>query len=235
MTKVIPGTNDLATLNPNLAAQWHPTKNGDLLPSHVSFCSGKKTWWKCSEGHEWQAQINSRQHGSGCPICKGKIKLTHQGLLLGLKKNTTFSTLKKNNLAIKNPKLAAEWHPTKNGELTPEQVTPGLAQKVWWKCSEGHEWEASIANRKNGTHCPYCSGKKILSGYNDLATVNPTLAAQWHPNKNGDLLPSQVSRSSNKTVWWLCPVCGYEWQASIANRNKGRGCQNCYKKRKYKK
>ncbi|MAM00960.1 MAG: hypothetical protein CMC11_01790, partial [Flavobacteriaceae bacterium] len=52
-------------------------------------------------------------------------------------------------MLAKNPKLASEWHPTKNGDLKPENVTSGAEQKVWWQCSEfaGHEWEAKVYSR----------------------------------------------------------------------------------------
>ncbi|MBQ8623595.1 MAG: zinc-ribbon domain-containing protein [Oscillospiraceae bacterium] len=85
-----------------------------------------------------------------------------------------------------------------------------------------------MANRAKGRGCPYCSGKKILSGYNDLATTNPNLATEWHPDKNGVLLPTMVSPGSHKKVWWLCKK-GHEWQASIENRSKGSSCPICRK------
>ena len=65
------------------------------------------------------------------------------------------------NLKKINPKLAKEWHPTKNGKLTPMDVTPSSARKVWWICEKNHEWEASINNRTMGTKCPYCAGKAV--------------------------------------------------------------------------
>jgi hypothetical protein len=59
-------------------------------------------------------------------------------------------------LSKQNPKLAEEWHPEKNGNLTPDDVIPLWAKKVWWKCKKGHEWQAVIVSRKNGTGCPHC-------------------------------------------------------------------------------
>ena len=70
-------------------------------------------------------------------------------------------------------------------------------------------------------------GIRAIPGKTDLATVNPTLAAQWHPTLNGDLLPSQVAPRSHKKVWWRCPTCGHEWTAMIANRSRGTGCPQC--------
>ncbi|MCK9577663.1 MAG: zinc-ribbon domain-containing protein [Clostridia bacterium] len=98
-----------------------------------------------------------------------------------------------NDLATLRPDLALQWHPIKNGTLTPQSVTCGLNVKAWWICSLGHEWEARIADRSKGCGCPICAGQKVLIGYNDLATTNPELAKQWHPIKNGDLKPTNVT------------------------------------------
>ncbi|WP_375091209.1 zinc-ribbon domain-containing protein [Peribacillus sp. RS7] len=70
-----------------------------------------------------------------------------------------------------------------------------------------------------------------MVGYNDLLTANPQLANEWHPEKNGDLKPTDVTKGSNKRVWWLCSVCGHEWNIPVKNRNKGSGCPKCARKR----
>jgi hypothetical protein len=140
--QVLAGFNDLASTNPELAEEWHPTKNGDKTPSQVKWGSGVKVWWICKkENHEWKASIASRNKGRGCPICSGNQ------VLAGF-----------NDLATTNPELAEEWHPTKNGDKTPSQVKWGSPAKVWWICKrENHEWKASIASRNNGTGCPSCA------------------------------------------------------------------------------
>ena len=61
------------------------------------------------------------------------------------------------------PDLFAEWHPTKNGRKVPEDFTHGSNKKVWWKCTEGHEWNASIVNRSKGRGCPFCANKLVCS------------------------------------------------------------------------
>ena len=76
-----------------------------------------------------------------------------------------------------------------------------------------------------------CSGKKIVAGINDLATKMPELAKQWHPTKNNELTASNVSKGSDKKVWWLCDACGYEWQAGIGSRSRGAGCPHCAKEK----
>ena len=83
-----------------------------------------------------------------------------------------------------------------------------------------------MVNRAKGNGCPYCAGKKVLSGYNDLQTVNPTLAKEWNYEKNEGLTPAEVMPNSNKKVWWKCQK-GHEWQAVISNRNNGNGCPYC--------
>lgn len=142
--KVLVGYNDLATTMPDIAAEWHPTLNGDLTPEMVTKGSHRKVWWICEEGHPYQASIANRTafKDAGCPCCAGR------------KAWPGF-----NDLATKFPAIAAQWHPTLNDDLTPDQVTAGSGRKVWWKCSEGHVWQASIHNRTgvNKTGCPVCA------------------------------------------------------------------------------
>lgn len=85
--------------------------------------------------------------------------------------------------------VAKEWHPTKNGSLKPEDVGPNSNKKVWWIGKCGHEWQATPNQRNAGRGCPYCTNRKVLIGFNDLATIYPTIAEEWHPIKNGDLTP----------------------------------------------
>ena len=201
--------NCLATINPELSKEWHPIKNGDLTPYDVVYGSGKKVWWKCNKGHEWQVSINNRSKGRGCPYCTGK-KICID-----------------NCLATINPKLSKEWHPIKNGNLTPYDVMPGSSKKVWWKCSKGHEWEARISNRSNGSKCHYCTGQKVTID-ESLGNLNKMLSKEWHLIKNKELTPYDVGIGSHKKVWWKCSK-GHEWQARVYSRTSGSGCPECYK------
>ena len=206
---VLKGYNDLLTVNPLLIKEWHYEKNEKLKPDEFTANSGQKVWWKCSEGHEWQATIANRNRGHRCPYCSGNIVL--EGY---------------NDLQTVNPILAKEWNYEKNNGLTPVEVMPNSGRKVWWKCSNGHEWKAAIVNRNRGKGCPYCAGKKVAKGNNDLLTLNPTLASEWNYEKNGISKPECFTAHSNKKVWWKCSK-GHEWQAVIANRNNGDGCPYC--------
>ena len=105
--------------------------------------SGKAVWWKCKEGHEWQATIRNRDRGARCPYCSGRIAI--RGFT---------------DLQTVNPTLAKEWNYEKNDNLTPQNVLPNSGKKVWWRCSKGHEWQATIASRNSGCGCPECAKAK---------------------------------------------------------------------------
>ncbi len=207
----------LADAYPNLAAEWHPTLNGELTVDQVSPGSSRKVWWRCAAGHEWQANVkNSRRNErSSCPVCLGRR------VVPGF-----------NDLATVRPDLAAQWHPTQNGALTPAMVPRSTDRKVWWQCQKGHEWQATVNNRESKNQgCPFCGGSKAIPGVSDLATVEPAIAAQWHPTRNGELSPSMVLGGSSRVVWWLCDVApDHEWRTAIANRTNSSnrtGCPMC--------
>lgn len=206
-------TNSLQFKFPELSKQWHQLKNGFLQPSHFNCGSNKKVWWQCKLGHEWQAIVSSRVAGSGCPICAG------QSVLKGF-----------NDLSTTHPMLIIEWNCERNTNISPDSISAGSGETVWWKCKLGHEWQAVVSSRVAGNGCPICVGQRVLSGYNDLTTKNPTLAAEWNYNKNNSLTPETVSIGSNKKVWWQCEL-GHEWQATISSRNRGNGCPVCANKK----
>ncbi len=143
MTVTRPTKHFLSKPSPHLATQWHRHKNGSLNPSSVAPFSHKKVWWQCKRGHEWETRISDRSHGRGCPYCAGQ------------------KVGSDNNLLAVNPELAHQWHPIKNGNLRPSDVTPGSRRKVWWQCKRGHEWEIQIALRSRGSGCPYCARRKL--------------------------------------------------------------------------
>ena len=135
---------NLMESNLKVAKEWHTTKNGDLKPTDVTANSNKKVWWRCKEGHEWKARINSRNQGNGCPYCAGRLPIVG-----------------KTDLATVNPELAKEWHTTKNRNLKPTDVTCHSHKKVWWLCQEcGHEWRNTISKRSLGSCCKICTKER---------------------------------------------------------------------------
>ena len=213
----MPGINET---HPEIATQWHPTKNGDLNPSDFTHGSDKKVWWLCAKScpfgcpHEWASSISSLCiKKSGCPFC-------------GINKK---AYCYHNSLEFKHPDVAAQWHPTKNGTLTPSDVSFGSHTKVWWlcqnKCKEGcvHEWEAVIKSRTDGRGCPYCAIPiKKNCQHSTIDCLYPDIISQWHPTKNTKQ-PNKFNAGSDEKVWWLCPNkcpqgCLHEWQTAIKLR-----------------
>ncbi len=136
----------------------------------------------------------------------------------------------KKTLQYTYPQIASEWDYGRNMELTPLQVSAGSNKKVWWICSKGHNYECAIGHRTSRNQgCPYCSGQRILSGFNDLKTRNPELAGEWNYNKNGDTTPDSIALNSHKKYWWQCHICNYEWEATPNDRSRGRACPICAK------
>ena len=207
----IRGVSDLETLNPELAKEWHPTKNGDTTPSDVMPGSHRKAWWIGKCGHEWDAPIYSRVAGNGCPYCRG------------LKVLSGF-----NDLATTDRDIALMWHPTKNGDLKPTDITAGSSRIVWWRDHLGHEWQAPPKALKRGRYCPICAGRKVLVGFNDLNSEFPEVASEWNYERNNGKEPTDYTSYSNMPVWWKCSNCGHEWEAIISDRTRGRtGCPKC--------
>lgn len=211
--RVLAGYNDLATTNPKLARQWNTQKNQNLTPQMVTAGTHKSVWWRCHRGHEWAAPVVDRNRGNDCPYC------SNRKILIGY-----------NDLVTTDPVLAKQWHPFRNEGLEAIDVSRGSYKKVWWQCEKGHQWQAVVKSRATGIGCPYCANQKFLTGYNDLCTTHPDLAEQWHPTKNGVLLPDMVSAGCNRKAWWRCDR-GHEWEAVINSRAQGTGCPSCARKR----
>ena len=209
--KRVTDTNRLSTRYPDVAREWHPTKNAKLTPADVHYSSNKKAWWLCANDrdHEWDATPNHRTAGRGCPYCSGR------------------RVADSNRLSTNHPELVPEWHRSRNRDLTPDDVTAGSNRKAWWRCQEGHEWDAVIASRTAGRHgCPYCSGLRV-SDANRLSIRCLDVAKEWHPTKNGELTSDEVAVASNRKVWWQCED-RHEWEAVIPSRTLNKtGCPYC--------
>ena len=181
-------SNCLATVYPELVAQWHPIKNGNLTPYNITAGTHKKVWWKCpvAEDHEWEASVSKRtstERSRGCACCRG------------------FKVVQSNCLATVHPELTAQWHPTKNGNLTSYGIIWGSHKKVWWKCEKGHEWKTSPNHRNRGRGCPICresNGEKVVAKI--LINNNIPFIRQWkHKScKNKKMLVFDFALKCNK-------------------------------------
>lgn len=221
------GDSSLLKRFPELAAEWHPTKNGTLTPDKVTYSSTKVVWWKCKQGHEWKSSIFSRGNHAlpgtltphQCPYCSHK------------KASPDY------NLQVISPEIAAEWHPTKNGDLKPTDVLPRSNKKVWWQCSRSqmHEWQTSPHNRinKSGsiTKCPFCSNRQVSA--TNVFTKNRDLMEEWDYEKN-IVKPDELQEGSSQIVWWKCKNNPeHRWCTQLRNRARYHDrCPFCSGKRK---
>lgn len=224
---VFEGKNDLATLYPDIAKDWDYEKNGELTPNSIVPGSNKRVWWQCNNGHSWKTMVCSRVRGNNCPICS---------------KQKTVSGI--NDFATTHAEFIKTWD-FENNTVNPQNITSGYKESVSWCCEKcGFQWHQKINNRikKGADWCPKCEAlnntinginlgfSKVVLGVNDLGTLNPELSEEWNNEKNEGLLPSNFTKSSGYVAWWKCKRCGYEWQASISNRNSKSnqtGCPNC--------
>ena len=208
--RLLKGFNDFATAHPELVSEWSD-KNGDLKPDEVSPFSSRKVWWRCKNGHEWQASLNGRSYGYGCRICSNKL------VLKGF-----------NDLATKRPDFAAEWS-DKNLPVTPDSIIWRKHKIYWWKCTVcGNEWTAWLTKRiEHESGCPYCAGYKVAQGYNDLKTTDPEIAKDWDYEANGEITPDSLYRSSLFFAQWKCKE-GHSYGMKIADRTiNGKNCSIC--------
>jgi hypothetical protein len=212
----------LSVVHPELVKEWHPTKNGNLTPDNVISGSMATVWWQGTCGHEWAARVAHRSAGSGCPYCnKGGSAYIMPGV---------------NDLQTLFPKLAEEWDCQQNAGLkngfgvdisAPDKINAKSSIKVGWVCPLGHHYTCSVSKRTiRGSGCPYCANRRLLPGFNDLASKYPKIANTWHPIKNMDLTPDSVLYGSGTKVWWKCN-CGYEWKSRIVDRITYQKCPNC--------
>ena len=200
----------LLQANPPFLKEWDRSKNLDLDPSNIASHARAEIWWKCSTcNHEWKARVSTRWD-RGCPKC---------GIEKMKAKRAAFFLQRSGSLEEKYPQIADEWDIS--NDLKPNQVAPGSSKVVQWKCSQGHNWKASVSNRTNGTGCPFCA-KKLENGQIPKSLLNEL---DLELNKHVDA--SSLTQGSHKKLWWVCPK-GHKWQASVNSRARnGSGCLYC--------
>lgn len=205
--RVLAGFNDLATTNPELAAEMDDPK---YQATEVTAGSSARVSWKCNKNHKWEASIRDRvKKNTGCPFCNGRLPIPGE---------TDKATL--------YPELAKEW--SSKNPIAFKDIGRGYTDKIfWWECLHGHPaWQASLQNRiRVHSGCPFCSNRKIILGVNDLATTHPHLVLEW---ADTTILPTEVTAGSGKKVLWRCKD-GHEWVTWVYARTgkNPSGCPTC--------
>ena len=186
--------------NDELIALWDPDKN-DRDPAKVPARNHGAAWWRCPNGHSFQRSPRMMLRNPACKACEtGTI---------------TFATA--------HPLLARLWHPDKNNGLEASSVDSGHVDNVWWRCNEGHSFQKSPLQMGRDSACPHCALAET-----SLAAKFPAVAAEWHPEKNGDVTPDVVDPDHMMSVWWRCSK-GHEFQQTVRRRTRGHGrCPQCF-------
>jgi hypothetical protein len=187
---------------PNLLAIWDAAKNGQP-PAAVPAHNYRPAWWLCSKGHSFQRPPRMMLSDPACPQCK-------------VAGGTT-------SFADKYPQLAFLWHAEKNAELRPSHIDATYSGTCWWRCAKGHDFQRAPVIMVRSAECPTCT-----LAASSLAALYPTVAAEWHTLKNGDLKPDRIEADHLMSAWWSCPN-GHEYQATIRARAKGgKRCPICF-------
>ena len=215
-----------------LQKQWHKKLNMHIGNVVIKPYSHRKVWWSCDQcpdglPHIWEATINNRAYGKGCPFCSGVAICQH------------------NTLASKAPEVAMFWDAEKNHPLSPDQLSVSSSH---WKCNTClHKWQAPVVNKAQGnTGCPKCAkasaGRKAdgtRQKHPTFAGANHALLEQWDHDRNGENgnFPDNTTLRSNKLIWWRCQKCPkgkvHSWQARASSwtaqtiRKKPTGCPCC--------
>ena len=186
--------------NQKLLALWDAEKNTQN-PTAVPERSYRSVWWRCPKKHSFERAPRLMLRDSSCPGCQS---------------GTT-------SLAATHPALVKLWDADKNGDLTAATVDSGHVDSVWWICADGHGFGRSPLQMSRDSSCPHCALAE-----SSLAARFPAVAAEWHPDKNGEILPGAVDPDHIMSVWWRCSK-GHEFQQSVRKRTRGHGrCPECF-------
>ena len=213
--------NSLEYKFPKIAKEWHPTKNGELKPTNVSFGSGYEAWWVCPNGHPpYQAAVTyrTRDRQSGCPICANKKILSGY-----------------NDFATKYPDLAKWWDSEKN-KIKPNEIAVSSQEEIYFKCPKGHPFHKKLADFMRWKTCPVCTNSIVIKGINDITTTHPEYLKYWDYERNAELgyFPENYFSGSVQSVYWKCEngYSNHNYSQKISDKIKrGAGCPICKNKK----
>ncbi len=178
--------------------------------------SSKIINWKCENGHIFKEKVNViHRRKNKCFYCTGRQIWSGE-----------------NDLQTLYPEIANEFDVVKN-EITPDCISPKDTKSYWWTCSQNHpSFLQSVEHRVTRmTECPYCTGRKIISGVNDLETLYPEIANEWDVEENNGILPKEVSPFTYNSYSWICPK-GHSYKKKVIQRTKFHkpiDCPKCIK------
>ena len=216
-----PSGPDISMLRSELQSQWDHDKNAHLSSVVIKPQSNRRVYWictNCPDGrpHMWQASVQKRTLGRGCPFCSGQKVCPH------------------NSLPSTAPKVATDWDTAKNPG-SPHDYTANSHHQAHWLCDKcGHEWQTSISNRvAKGNGCPYCVSKRQRRRLPTVTASSSSMKQYWDSQRNAEqgLDPDSITVGSNRRASFVCDKCPksqpHTWTARVTDMLSGGGCPCC--------
>lgn len=203
----------------DLLDRWNYELNG-IDPHDVGHSSGNKYYFNCSRNKSHKPSFVRLSH------------ITGDNVKVDCKACSSFAQWCADNLS--EDFISNCWHKELNDGIDPWVIGKASKKTVWLMCNNGHNHYYSTSPKSfiKGLHdCYVCNGQSVFCGFNDLFTTDPQLVGLWNFDKNKTISPYEVSRGSNRKVWWKCENCEHEWEASISNIVAGKRCPLCAKQR----
>lgn len=210
------GQTLLKDSHPDLYSQIVSVVGDKKNPEFLRTGSKLFVQWQCLSGHIYEAKVSNRTSlGRNCPYCAGRYAIAGE-----------------NDIATTNPEVMKYWDYSANS-LQPEEVKKTYSKLINWICEKNHQWESKPENLTlKKQYCPFCSGKRVIPGETDFASVYPEKLSLWNYEKNS-ISPHDISAGNGRQMHWKCPA-NHEWTASICDMAKRTltGCPKCAGRRK---
>ena len=201
-----PEFNSLAVVYPELVSRY--SDKNEKLSTEISASLSRSCWWYCKEhDHHYKFSVRAmlNENSLGCKACE------------------------KHRISIGRnyPELLKEWDYDKNNS-SPFEVSANNVAWVWWKCPLGHSYRTQANDKTSrGVSCSVCFGRRVVSGFNDLATkASPVVVSEYDLAKN-DLPPQKIYWKTERSVWWKCSK-DHAWKTRVNHRTvTGTSCPKC--------
>jgi very-short-patch-repair endonuclease len=191
-------------------SKYWSDKNGDIKPRKVFKSSSAKYWLSCECGHDFESALSeiTGHHNTWCPYCASQKLCDNEDCKSCHEKS--FASHEKSKF----------WS-DKNGDIKPREVFKSAKNKYWFICECGHQFESSL-NSIGGiiaTWCPYCANKKLCDNEDCKSCHEKSFASheksKYWSDKNGDIKPRKVFKSSSAKYWLSCE-CGHDFESALS-------------------
>ena len=206
-------------------AKYWSEKNGKVKPKDVYKGSCKKYWFDCDKcPHSFDSSLsNVTGNGRWCPYCAVPSKKLCETLDCNNCFTRTFASHEK-----------SKYWSDKNGDVKPWDVFKSSSKKYWFDCHKcKHSFNSVLSSISNGVWCPYCAipVKQLCDKSTCDFCFTKSFAshenAKYWSDKNGDVNPRDVFKSSNKKYWFHCDTCKHSFYSALSNVTAGYWCPYC--------